>query len=80
MNSPPETAEKKKIQYYVGLKFKFLKEGKGETLENISKGTGLSIPFLSEISRGYSMPSIDSLDTICNHFEITLSDFFDLYK
>lgn len=54
---------------------KFLKE-RGWTEYRLSKNCGLSESTIANIFRRNTVPSIATLETICNGFGITLSQFF----
>ena len=49
---------------------------RGWTEYRLSKKCGLSVGTLDNIFRRNTMPSITTLETICNGFGITLSQFF----
>lgn len=53
-----------------------LMDDRGWTEYKLSKMCGLSESTLANIFRRNTMPSITTLETICNGFGITLSQFF----
>lgn len=57
-------------------KLQFLKDKKGVFLREIAESTELSIPYISDIMRGRTNPSISTVNTLCKYFGITLSEFF----
>lgn len=59
-----------------GEKIKELRENKKMTLSELSKKSGVSVGYLSEIERGKYNIAVDKLEKICAALEITLSDFF----
>ena len=58
----------------LGQRIRELRKRKGETLKETSKGTKLSVSYLSDIERGRTNPSLQTLETLSNHFEITIAD------
>ncbi|MFC2055644.1 helix-turn-helix domain-containing protein [Chloroflexota bacterium] len=58
----------------LGDRIRELRKIKGETLKSTSEGTDLSISYLSDIERGRTNPSLQTLETIANHFDITVTD------
>jgi transcriptional regulator with XRE-family HTH domain len=55
-------------------RLRLLRKQKGLTLKDLKDSTGLSLPFLSEIERGDSKPSIDSLALIAKAYDLTLTE------
>lgn len=60
----------------VHQKLRQLLEERGWTEYRLSKNCGLSESTLANIFRRNTMPSITTLEAICNGFGITLSQFF----
>jgi XRE family transcriptional regulator, regulator of sulfur utilization len=58
----------------LGDRIRELRNNKGETLRNTSENTGLSVSYLSDIERGRTNPSLQTLETLANHFGITIND------
>lgn len=58
----------------LGERIRELRNLKGETLKETSSGTELSVSYLSDIERGRTKPSIKTLETLANHFNVTVSD------
>ena len=58
----------------LGDRIRELRKRKGETLKDTSKGTDLSVSYLSDIERGRTNPSLQTLDTLAEHFAITMTD------
>lgn len=61
----------------IGSKLKDLRNSKKMSLKELSKSTGISITFLSDIEHNRSNPSIDSLKAISNTFNVKPSYFLD---
>lgn len=51
---------------------RFLRQLKGVTLKDASEMMGISISFLSDIERGKTNPSVESLRTIANYYRCSL--------
>ncbi len=47
---------------------------KNLTLKKLSEGTGISLPYLSEIERGISQPTVLTLEKIAKFYNLTLSE------
>ena len=58
----------------LGQRIRELRNAKSETLKDISKNTKLSVSYLSDIERGRTNPSLQSLETLAKHFEISVTD------
>jgi transcriptional regulator with XRE-family HTH domain len=58
----------------LGDRIRELRKSKGETLQTTSKGTKLSISYLSDIERGRTNPSLQTLEALAAHFTINLTD------
>jgi len=58
----------------LGDRIRELRRNKGETLKATSEGTDLSVSYLSDIERGRTNPSLHTLETLANHFGITVTD------
>lgn len=58
----------------LGDRIRELRKSKGETLKDISDRTKLSVSYLSDIERGRTKPSLQTLDTIAEHFGISVTD------
>jgi len=58
----------------LGDRIRELRNNKKETLRNASESTGLSVSYLSDIERGRTNPSLQTLETLASHFGITIND------
>lgn len=58
----------------LGQRIRELRSLKGETLKETSTGTDLSVSYLSDIERGRTNPSLQTLETIATHFDISVND------
>jgi XRE family transcriptional regulator, regulator of sulfur utilization len=47
------------------------------TLSEVSEKTKLSVSFLSDVERGRTNPSLDTLDTLAKFYEVNLSELID---
>lgn len=64
----------------IGKKIREIRKLRGLTLEELSEKVGRNWSFLSQIERGRSIPSIETLFLICDALEISLSDLFEKHK
>lgn len=53
-----------------GQKLRQLRHARGETLEDVSAATGLSVAMLSRVERGERLPSPESVESLARHFEL----------
>jgi DNA-binding XRE family transcriptional regulator len=51
---------------------RFLRQLRGVTLKDASEAMGLSLSFLSDIERGKTNPSVESLHAIANYYRCSL--------
>jgi transcriptional regulator with XRE-family HTH domain len=58
----------------LGDRIRELRKYKGETLKATSESTELSVSYLSDIERGRTKPSLQTLEAIASHFGITVTD------
>lgn len=58
----------------LGERIRELRKIKGETLKATSEGTDLSVSYLSDIERGRTNPSLQTLESLANHFGISVTD------
>ncbi|MDO8733767.1 MAG: helix-turn-helix transcriptional regulator [Elusimicrobiota bacterium] len=64
----------------IGKKIREIRKLRGLTLEELADKVGRNWSFLSQIERGRSIPSIETLFLICTALEISLSDLFEKHK
>lgn len=58
----------------VGNRIKDIRKKKSLTITELSKYTGLSVGYLSNIERNQTSPTLRNLATICNALDISMSD------
>jgi len=58
----------------LGQRIRELRTLKGETLKDISISTKLSVSYLSDMERGRTNPSLQSLETLAKHFNLSVTD------
>lgn len=58
----------------LGQRIRELRNRKGETLKETSNGINLSVSYLSDIERGRTKPSLQTLEALANHFGMSLTD------
>jgi transcriptional regulator with XRE-family HTH domain len=60
----------------IGQRVKDLRTLKGMKVVELAKKAHISQPYLSDIEKSRTTPSIDKLTSICDALEITLGEFF----
>ena len=66
------------MEEYVKNKITQLRLQKGVSEYQISYDLGHSRGYINNISSGKSLPSLSEFFSICDYFEITPADFFDI--
>ena len=62
----------------LGSKLKNIRKNiKGYTLQDVFKGTDISVSFLSDMERGKTKPSLETLQKLANFYQVNLSDLLD---
>lgn len=62
---------------FIGKRIAQLRLAKGISARNLSMELCQSYNYINQIENGKSSPSIDGLFSICEYFNISISDFFD---
>lgn len=60
----------------VGNDIRALRKSRGITIKDLSMVLGRSVGWLSQVERGQTIPSINDLSTIAQHFSVNISFFF----
>ncbi|MED0760497.1 helix-turn-helix transcriptional regulator [Aneurinibacillus thermoaerophilus] len=60
----------------IGQRVKDLRTLKGMKVVELAKKAHISQPYLSDIEKGRTTPSIDKLTSICEALDVTLGEFF----
>lgn len=60
----------------ISEQLRFLRATHDYTLAQVAQGTGLSVSYLSDLERGRTKPSIETLETIAAFYGLTLSISF----
>ena len=62
----------------LGSKLKNIRKNiKGYTLQQVFEGTEISVSFLSDMERGKTKPSLETLQKLANFYKVNLSDLLD---
>jgi len=62
----------------LGSKLKNIRKNiKGYTLQDVFEGTEISVSFLSDMERGKTKPSLETLQKLANFYKVNLSDLLD---
>ena len=61
---------------FVPMQLKCARKRKGQTLKDVSQGAGITISQLSDIEQGRTLPSIKTLLTLIDFYELPLGDVF----
>lgn len=60
----------------IGERLRNFRKSQQMTLAQVSKKTGLSLSFISDIERGRTMPSVETCQRFCNCYATTISLMF----
>ncbi len=62
----------------LGSKLKNIRKNiKGYTLQEVFEGTEISVSFLSDMERGKTKPSLETLQKLASFYQVNLSDLLD---
>ena len=61
----------------IGNRIQTRRKSKGITQEKMAEDLDFSVGFISQLERGVTKPSLDSLDDIANYLDCSLSDILD---
>ena len=61
----------------LGAKLRAIRKQNAYTLAEVGNRTGLSVSFLSDIERGRTQPSLDTLEKLANCYQVPLSELLD---
>jgi len=62
----------------LGSKLKNIRKNiKGYTLQDVFEGTEISVSFLSDMERGKTKPSLETLQKLANFYQVNLSDLLE---
>ena len=54
-----------------------LRQERGQRLKDVSGIAGISIPYLSDLERGRTNPSLETLQTLANAYGISVADLLE---
>jgi XRE family transcriptional regulator, regulator of sulfur utilization len=54
-----------------------LRQERGQRLKDVSEIAGISIPYLSDLERGRTNPSLETLQTLANAYGISVADLLE---
>lgn len=60
----------------IGKRIRDLRNAKGMKVTELARKAYISQPYLSDIEKGRTTPSIDKLTSLCKALNISLGDFF----
>jgi len=58
----------------LGAKLRAIRKHHGYTLADVGARTGLSVSFLSDVERGRTRPSLDTLEKLAACYQVTIED------
>lgn len=61
---------------HIGKRIRDLRNAKGMKVTELARKAYISQPYLSDIEKGRTIPSLDKLISLCEALDISLSDFF----
>lgn len=57
----------------IGLELRAIRKSQRHTLSKVSEETGLSVSFLSDLERGRTRPSLDTLEKLAAFYQVPLN-------
>lgn len=64
------------FKQFIATRIYELRSSKNISGRKLAKDLGYSDTFITQIENGKKLPSIDTIEKICNHFKISYRDFF----
>jgi transcriptional regulator with XRE-family HTH domain len=61
----------------LGARLRAIRKKQGDTLTDVGAQTGLSVSFLSDIERGRTQPSLDTLEKLATYYQLTINDLLE---
>jgi len=61
----------------LGARLRAIRKQQGYTLADVGGKTGLSVSFLSDIERGRTRPSLDTLEKLATCYRLTINNLLD---
>lgn len=58
----------------IGLELRAIRKRQRHTLSEVSEETGLSVSFLSDLERGRTRPSLDTLEKLATFYQVPLNN------
>ena len=62
---------------FISRRFYNIRAAKNISARQLSLELGQSSQYINQIENGHKMPSIEGLINFCNHFEISVAEFFN---
>jgi len=57
---------------FIPMQFRCARQKIGKTLKDVSKDTGISLSFLSDVEQGRTLPSLKTLLTLIDYYEMEI--------
>lgn len=64
------------FKQFIATRIYELRSTKNISGRKLAKDLGYSDTFITQIENGKKLPSLDTIEKICNHFKISYRDFF----
>jgi transcriptional regulator with XRE-family HTH domain len=61
----------------LGARLRAIRKQQGDTLADVGAQTGLSVSFLSDIERGRTRPSLDTLEKLATYYQLSINDLLE---
>jgi len=65
---------------FIPMQLRCARQRNKKTLKNVSQDTGISIGQLSDIERGRTLPSIQTMVTLTDYYEIPVEQLFATFE
>lgn len=61
---------------FIPMQLRCARQRARKNLTDVSQDTGISVSFLSDIERGRTMPSLETLMKLCDYYNLHIDDVF----
>lgn len=60
----------------IGVRLRQIRKSQGKTLDEVAMAAQISQPFISQVENGNKIPSLATLEKLCQTYGLSLAEFF----